>query len=221
MKKALLVGAIVVATLGALAIRVVVEGRGALAEGDEAAAAGRTDDAIAAWETAARWYLPLAPHVDEAYARLIELATRAAGGTASASPERRATVTQQLSAWRAVRSAALATRHLWTPHADRLETANAQIADLASRDPYGAAAAGPDAATRQRFHTERLARDPRPGTGAVVLAIAGLVAWIAGIGIAIRRGFDDAGRLRRRPALMGAALTLAGLAGWAVGLYNA
>lgn len=207
MKKALVVVAIVIATLGALAIRVVVEGRTALAEGDEAAAVGRTADAIAAWETAARWYLPLAPHVDEAYARLIEHATQAGA--------------RGLPAWRAVRSAAHATRHLWTPHADELAAADAKIADLASRDPSGAAAGGPDAETRNRFHSERLARDARPGTGAVVLAITGLAAWLVGIGIAIRRGIDDAGRPSRRPALVGAALTLAGLAGWAVGLYNA
>ncbi len=207
MKSALIVAAIVIATFGSLAIRVVVEGRSALAEGNEAAAAGRIDDAIAAWESAARWYLPLAPHVDEAYARLIELATQRG--------------VRGLAAWRAVRSAALATRHMWTPHAEDLAAADAKIADLASRDPQGAAAGGPDAETRRRFHTERLARDPRPSTGAVILAIVGLAAWIAGIGIGIRHGIDDAGRSSRRPALVGAALALAGLAGWAVGLYNA
>ncbi|MBA3455937.1 MAG: hypothetical protein H0T42_22760, partial [Deltaproteobacteria bacterium] len=104
MKRALVVVAIAVATIGALAIRVVVEGRTALAEGDEAASAGRTEDAIAAWESAARWYLPSAPHVDEAYSRLIDLAAQRG--------------VRGLPAWRAVRSAALATRHLWTPHGD-------------------------------------------------------------------------------------------------------
>ncbi len=219
MKKALIVVAIVVASLGSLSIRVVVEGRSALAEGDEAAAAGRTDDAIAAWEASARWYLPLAPHVDEAYARLIAMATaKAIGDTVNPSPALRA---RRIGAWRAVRSAALATRHLWTPHADDLAVANERIADLASREPDGAAAGGTDAETRRRFHTERLARDPRPGTGAVILAIFGLAAWIAGIAIVVRTGIDDTGRPRRRPALVGATLTLAGLAGWAVGLYNA
>lgn len=222
MRKAIVIVAIVVAALGAIAIRVVVEGRTALAAGDEAAAAGRIEDAIADWETAARWYLPLAPHVDEAYARLLDLATTTTDERAPATAARGpAAIARRLAAWRAIRSAALATRHLWTPHAEHLAAADAKIADLASRDPAGAAAAGPDAETRNRFHSERLARDPRPGTGAVVLAIVGLAAWLAGIGIAIRRGIDDAGRLARRPALVGAALTLAGLAGWAVGLYNA
>ena len=102
-----------------------------------------------------------------------------------------------------------------------MDTANAQIAELASRDPQGAAAGGPDAATRKQLHAAQLARDPRPATGAVILAIAGIACWLVGIGVAIRRGFDTAGRLARRPALVGAALTVLGLAGWAVGLYNA
>jgi len=208
----IVVVAILVATLGALAIRVVIEGRTALAAGDEAAAAGRTGEAIAAWETAARWYLPLAPHVDDAYARLRELAEAV---------DRPASPRTRLAAWRAIRSATLATRHLWTPHADDLAAANAQIAELASRDPEGAEAGGPDAKTRAQFHADQLARSHRPRAGAVVLAIAGIACWLAGIGVAIRRGFDAAGRLARRPALVGAALTVTGLAGWAVGLYNA
>ncbi len=207
MKAAIVVVGILLATLGALAIRVVIEGRTSLADGDEAAAAGRFDDAIAGWETAARWYLPLAPHVDDAYARLRDHAATAG--------------VRGLPAWRAIRSAALATRHLWTPHESDLAAANAQIAELASRDPQGAAAGGPDAATRKQFHADQLSRDSRPATGAVVLAIAGIACWLAGIGVAIRRGFDAAGRLARRPALVGAALTVLGLGGWAVGLYNA
>lgn len=203
-KGALVVIAIIVAGIAALAVRLVGEGRDALAQGDAAAAEGRIGDAIAGWETAARRYLPLAPHVDDAYARLTSLAGR----------EHR----HALSAWRAVRSAALATRHLWTPHADELAAANAAIAELASRDPEGAAAAGPDAAARKQLHTERLAGDRRAGTGALLLAIAGIACWLAGIGLVIRRGFDPAGQLARRPALTGAAVSVLGLAAWALGL---
>src|SRR5213076_3120816 len=95
-KAAILATAIVIAAIGACGVRVVVEGRRALAAGDAALAEGRVADAIAGWETAARWYLPFAPHVDEAYERLILLADK----------DHRSA----LAAWRAVRSAALATR---------------------------------------------------------------------------------------------------------------
>jgi len=206
MKKALLVLALLGAGLGALAIRVVVEGRGALAEGDDAAEDGRLADAIASWERAARWYLPLAPHVDGAYARLRSLAE---------TDHRHA-----LAAWRAIRSASLATRGQWTPHEDDLTTANAQIAELASRDPAGAEAGGPDAATRRAFHAEQLARDLRPGALAVALALLGLAGWLVGIAVVLRRGFDGSGALQRRPAFVGAMLTVAGVVLWVAGLYS-
>jgi hypothetical protein len=173
-RRLVIVVALVVLGLAAVAFRVVREGRAALDAGDAAAADGRYDDAIAAWERAARAYLPLAPHVDDAYARLVELAG-----------QRRP---YALPAWRAVRSAALATRTLWTPHADDLAAANAQIAELASRDPAGASAGGPDAATRKAFHVARLAADARPSRGAAALLLFGVAAALAGITWLVRRG---------------------------------
>ena len=207
MKRALVILAIVIAGLGALAVRVVLEGRTALAAGDAAHAAQRPTDAIAAWESAARWYLPAAPHVDDAYARLTALA--------KADPK------HALAAWRAVRRAALATRSLWTPHADDLDTANAEIVRLSAAHPDAAGAAGQNAAERTAFYAARYAADTRPATHAIALSIAGILSWLAGIAILVRRGFTAAGKLARRPVAVGAALTVLGLAGWAVGLYNA
>lgn len=197
--------AIALAIGGALALRVVVEGRDALADGDEAAAAKRPADAIAAWQTAARWYLPGAPHVGAAYERLGELAR--------AQPE------HALAAWRAVRGAARATRSLWTPHADELAAADAAIAQLSAADPSGAPAAGKDPAARLAWHRGRLAHDLRLGAGAAALAAFGIAAWLAGIGWLVRRGLDGKGRLVRRPALIGAAVAIAGIAAWAIGVY--
>ena len=205
--KLLAIVGIVVAGLGALAVRVVIEGRNALADGDAAIAAKRPSDAIAAWESAARWYLPGAPHVDEAYERLVTLATSDAK--------------QALAAWRAVRHAALATRSLWTPHADDLAAANAAIAKLSAEHPQGAGAAGQNVTERTAFYTERLAADPRPKAAMAALAIFGILCWLAGIGVFVRRGIDAAGTLAKRPALVGAGLAIAGIVAWAVGLYNA
>ena len=202
--RALVILAVVIVGLGVATARVVLTGRASLAAGDTAAAAGRTSAAIGAWEAAARSYAPLAPHVDDAYARLRALA---------AAQHRHA-----LPAWRAIRSAALATRHLWNPHATELVAANQAIAELASRDPEGAAAGGPDAVTRQAFHAQRLARDPRPGTGVIVLVLAGLAALAAGITLLVTRGFNAAGQLVRRRAGTGAALAVGGIGLWAVTL---
>ncbi len=160
MKRAIVIAAIVLAGAGALALRTVTRGRDALAEGDRAHAAGRPADAIASWEIAARWYLPGAPHVDEAYARLIHLA---------GDDPRHA-----LAAWRAVRGAARATRSLWgTPHAADLAAADAAIARLSAGDPEASLAGGPDHAARVAWHLRELARDPRPRPLAVALACLG------------------------------------------------
>lgn len=207
MRRALAILGIVLAALGALAVRVVVEGKRALADGDAALSAQRPRDAIAHWETAARWYLPLAPHVDAAYARLAKLA--------------QADPANALAAWRAVRRAATATRSLWTPHAEDLATANAAIARLSAEHPEGAPAAGANVSERTAYFAARLGADPRPKAAAVTLAILGILSWLAGIGVVVRRGFDAAGHVARRPAMVGAALSVAGIVGWAVGLYNA
>jgi hypothetical protein len=212
-KRLIPIVAIVLAGLGALAIRVVIEGRGALAEGDAAVAAKRSLDAIDAYETAARWYLPLAPHVDDAYAKLRSL-------TASEDPA------TALAAWRAIRSAAHATRGLWTPHADDLAAADAAIAKLSARDPgagrVGEKTAAPDdEATREAWQRARLARDGRPGTATAVVGGLGILLWLVGAWVLVRRGLTRTGAWIRRPALSAGAAILVGLALWLVGLYNA
>ena len=95
----LLIPAILIAVLAALSIRVVVAGRSALGDGDDWMLRGKPLEAIGAYETAARRYLPLAPHVDDAYGKL-----RALAGDQS--------LAVQLAAWRAIRSAASCTSRI-------------------------------------------------------------------------------------------------------------
>ncbi len=201
MKRIVLVVGIVVAAIAVAGIRVVREGRAALAEGDDAAVRNRPSEAIAAWETAARWYLPYASHVDDAYSRL--------EGMRKDHDQVRA-----LLAARAERRAALATRHLTDPHDP--SAANAAIATLASADPEGALAAGTTREARAAWHAERLARDPRPAAGPSALAVLGIIAWLVGIGLVVQRG-SFAGR----PGIVAGAIAVVGLAAWAAGLYNA
>jgi hypothetical protein len=193
--------AVAAAVLGVLAIRVVVSGRAALDAAADARARGHVDDAIRGYETAARWSLPLAPHVGEAYARLRELA-------ASDDPD------QALLAWRAIRRAALATRSLWTPHAADLAAANDAIARVSVNQPKAAT-------TDASWHRERLARATRPSIGPLALAGLGIVLWLAGAFVLARRGLDAAGRIVRWPAALSAATVAVGVACWALGLYNA
>lgn len=181
MKRVVLPLAVVLAVLGALAIRVVVEGRAALAAGD--------------YETAARWYVPFAPHVDEAYAKLRTL-------TKSEDPA------VALAAWRSIRAAARATRSLWQPHADDLAEADAQIAKLSAAAPGGGKLDGGDPLA---WHKERLARDVRPSLAAAILAGVGILLWVAGAFVLARRGTFAVGPT---------GVIVLGLALWFVGLYK-
>lgn len=177
MKLAIVVG---LAVLAALAIRVVYEGRSALANGD--------------YETAARWYLPFAPHVDEAYAKL-------RAQTKSEDPA------VALAAWRSIRSAARATRSLWQPRADDLAAADAAIAKLSAEAPGGGKLDG----DRLAWHRDRLARDVRPSIGAAALAGIGILLWLVGAALLVRR---------KALSYVPAGLVVVGLALWFVGLYK-
>ncbi len=207
MKRAVVILAIACALLGVVAIRAVVAGRAALAEGD---AARTPADAIRAYEAAARWYVPLAPHVETAYRKLHAL---------TGSPD-------ALAAWRAIRSAARATRSLWQPHAAELAEADAAIAKLAARDPdagIGEVFGGsvPSSAKREAWLASRLAADPRPDLWAAILASIGILVGLGGVGFLVARGVSAKGRLVRSPALQAGAAIAVGLACWLVGLYNA
>lgn len=200
MKRAIVIVAFVAAVLGAVAIRVVVEGRNALAAGDVSLQRGATGEAIRSYEAAARWYLPLAPHVDEAYAKLRELAR---------SPE----PAVSLAAWRAIRGAARATRSLWTPHASDLAAADEAISRISAGIPQ-AGTADPG------WHRDRLAWDTRPSVGAATVAALGILLWLGGAILLVWRGIGPTGALIRS-ALIPAVAIILGLACWAGGLYNA
>jgi hypothetical protein len=210
--RAIVIAALVLAGFGALGIRVVASGRAQLAAGDDAMARGKPAEAIRAFEASARWYLPLAPHVDDAYDRMRALAS-------SQDPQ------LAIAAWRSIRAAARATRTLWTPHREDLAAADAAIAKLAAEDPEGAPIGETDDATaREAWHRVRLARDSRPSPGAAALAALGIVLWVGGAVLLARRGVGISGSLVRdagHPALVAGVAIVVGLVCWFAGLYNA
>jgi len=153
------IAAIAFAVMAVIGLRAVVSGRRALAQGDDWMLRGKPAEAILSYEAAARWYVPLAPHVDAAYAKLRGLAT---GPNA-------------LLAWRAIRSAARAPRSLWQPHAADLAEADAQIAKLEA------------GATPEPWFAGRLAEDPRPSIAMAVLAGLGIILALAGAAVVVFR----------------------------------
>jgi hypothetical protein len=190
------ISVIVLAVIGVVSLRAVMSGRGALGDGDDWMLRGKPAEAIRSYEAAARWYVPLAPHVDTAYAKLRAL---------TAGPD-------ALLAWRAIRSAARATRSVWQPHASDLEDAEAAIARLEARDPEAGEGAGATIEDREAWHRTRLSEDVRARRGAAVLAGLGIVILLAGAVLLVRR---------TRPVVVPGVAIALGTVCWLVGLYNA
>jgi len=225
-RKLITVAIVAAVVIGALATRAIWEGRSALHDGDEAAQRGDTDAAIEGWRRAARWYVPVAPHVGAAYDRLERMAAQA---------EAHGDRLVALEAWRAVRSSALATRWVVTPHADRKARADAHIARLMAEEPVwgqpvpegadptrlAAADAGATPADREAFYAKQLARDDAPSLAWVIVALIGFGVWLGGCVRFARRALDAEDRLVRRVAIEAGALVLVGLVVWVVGLYQA
>ncbi len=212
MKRRLITAAIVVGfCLAVVVTRAVWQGRGALDDGDRALEANDSEEAIRYWRRAARWYVPLAPHVADAYDRLEALAAVA---------EQRGDLRTALAAWQGVRGSILATRSFYTPHEERLEPANKKIAELMTRlDPTP-----PRDMTREQlaaWHYDLLARDESPSVAWSVIAVLGFLVWIGGGVLFAMRGVSAEDRLVRRPAITAGVLVMAGLLVWLVGLYNA
>jgi hypothetical protein len=212
MKRRLITVAIVVGfCLAVVVTRAVWQGRGALDAGDQALEAKDSEEAIRHWRRAARWYVPLSPHVSDAYDRLEALAALA---------EKQGDLRTALAAWQGVRGSILATRSFYTPHEDRLEPANRRIADLMTRlDTTPPVDMTPEKLAA--WHYELLARDESPSVAWSVLAVLGFLVWIGGGVLFAMRGVSAEDRLERRPAITAGVLVMAGLFVWLVGLYNA
>lgn len=201
-----------VAVVAACAGRVLVEGRTSL----EASIEHRETDrraAVAHARRAASWYLPFAPHVDEAYRELRTLAIEA---------ERQGERDTAFLAWRAIRSASMSTRWIVEPHRRERQEADAAIARLASEAVFTSAT--PDELSPrdlERLHAGALSRDEAPRAGWVLLLLLGLAGWMGGMGWLVRSGLTREGRIVARVAKRAAALATVGLGLFALGLWLA
>jgi hypothetical protein len=208
LRKLSLVFAIVVAIGAAVSSRVLINGDAELAASTAALALGDPREAVVAARRAAGWYLPGAPHVAAAYQRLLALAR-------TAEQHRQGDIA--LAAWRGVRSAALESRWLYTPHRAELDEANREIARLMAKVPN---AAQPDASIQQAALQKLLRHEvPNPWwalglLGGALLTATGFASWATAAG-------DVAGRLAWARARAGAAMALSGIVLWLLALWRA
>lgn len=213
MRRRLVVWALVIAFAGGVVLtRAVWQGRSALEQGDVAFQAGDNEEAIRWWRRAARWYVPFAPHVADAYSRL---------ETVGAEAEARGDLPTALAAWQGVRGSILATRSFYVPHEERLEPANRRIAALLARMEGGAPDPGRTQAEREAWHLRLLERDDSPDVGWSVLALVGFLTWIGGGALFAWRGISSDDKLVPRAATTAGLLVASGLIVWLLALYQA
>ena len=203
----LLVLAALALVLAVAATRAAWLGGRALDDGDAAAARGDRAEAIAAWRTAARWYLPGVGASAPALTRLEKAAraAEAAGDPATA-----------LAAWQAIHTSVRSIQGLTSPFADRLARADERIAALLAARPGPRVAA--DEAGRAAWHRAILAEAPTTSRVMLILAALGLATWLIGGVVLVRRGFRVDGTLARAPAIRAAVTIAAGVALWLVGI---
>jgi hypothetical protein len=181
-----------------------------------ASAAGDVEGATVHARRAAMAYFPGAAHVAASYRKLRDLAVES---------EARGDLAASLFAWRAVRSAALGTRFLLTPRERERQVADANIARLSSAVRQALLPrheAGRGAHERESFSGDAGgAWSPPPNGAWGLVALGGIVLWLAALARLAAKGWDAGGNLSILEAKRGALLAAGGLLAWCIGLYGA
>lgn len=198
--------------LGAITTRVIWAGESEITASTTALKQADLYEATTRARRAAGWYAPGAPHVQVAYERLIAIATAAEGhGDRDLA----------LLAWRGLRTAAIETRWIVTPHEADLDRANHAIAriEAAAPRPPGTRTEPPQRIEQRQL--DALLRDEAPRVPWVILLVTAFVLWAGGAAWTVRgASLADAGQTwtRARPGIV---ITLAGVTLWVVALLRA
>lgn len=187
----------------AASTRALVESSRELTAADASAARGDTSDAVRRLRRAAHWYVPGSPYCSTAYEKLERIATEA---------EAQGRAEQALSAWRAIRASALATRWLVVPERARLDRANRHIAALMAELPAPPEDRAKDRSRLREEHLSLLSEDRAPDPAWLVVLAVGLATWLFGLFRAMRDGWDEDDRPQPRPLAVALALSAGGLA---------
>jgi hypothetical protein len=198
-----------VLALAVVTLRAVIEGEAEMQDSDRAFNEGDLRKATVHARRAAILYAPGAPHVGAAYERLIAIAS-------GAEAEGEVEVAQM--AWRAVRGAALETRHVSVPHRTELDQADRNLARLASVSSSGTARA-----LRADYEQAlaALEKDSAPRARWVLALVFGFVLSIAGLVWIAVRGINPDGSVTFAGMRLGLALTLIGAACWTIAVWKA
>lgn len=198
--------------VGAITARVLWAGESEIAASTTALQQADLREAATRARRAAGWYAPGAPHVRVAYERLIAIATAAEGhGDRDLA----------LLAWRGIRTAAIETRWIVTPHESDLDRANRAIAriEAAAPRPPGTRTDSPQRIEQRQITA--LLRDEAPRVPWVVALVVAFVAWAGGAAWGNHRASrapEGRAFAQARPGIL---VALAGITLWVVALFRA
>ena len=199
--------AIVLALFGVLTARVIASGEAELADSDGALSRGDAHDATVHARRAAGWYAPGAPHVGIAYARLMALARAA---------EEHKRIDIALLAWRSVRSAALETRWVVTPHRADVDLADREIARLTTLE-----ASSDERANVSQESLNALTRPTGPRLAWVIALVLAFALAAGGFAWWARAAASPGGALAWSRARLPLAITLSGVVLWLLSVWRA
>ncbi len=200
-----IVGVLVAVTV----VRAVTESRTELRTAEKALESGDVEAAIVHFRRSARWYAPASPYPPRALAGLAQIARNA---------ESEGDVHRALRAWRSIRGSILSTRSWYTPHVDRLEVANARIADLMAGLPPPPIDAGKSLAQLRAEHFALLEKTPRPHVGWTLVLLLGFFSWVGGAFAFASCAIDHEDRLVRSQATRWGLVVLCGFGLFVLGM---
>ena len=203
---------IITGAFGLLTAKVLDQGELELKSAEALAATGNLEEAVVHARQSACWFVPGAPHVSAAYAKLVDIARLAEG---------RGDTKAALFAWHAVRTSALSTRWAVVSHKDELAVADASIARLSSTQPVSHGAVVRDPADIQNRIHAILARNDRPRMPWVFVLLGGFGALCGGLVHIGWKGFGDRTRKSLKSLRVGIVLSVIGLVAWALALWHA
>ncbi len=121
-----------------------------------------------------------------------------------------------------IRSSFYASRSLYTPGREWIRKCDDRIADLNVRILIRDGSLKPEEAgleKQKQLHVLTVDRAPAPGWAVAVEA--GFFGWIASTVFIALRGFDDSGKIRRKPVFYGALSFIFTFALWVIGMLKA
>lgn len=198
--------------IGAITARVVWAGESEIAASTQALQRADLHEATTRARRAAGWYAPGAPHVRVAYERLVAIATAAEG---------RGDRDLALQAWRGVRTAALESRWVVTPHESDLDRANKAIARIEAAVPRPPGTRTESPQRIEQLQLNALLRDETPRVPWVIALVVAFFAWAGGAAWSVRRASRAPLGRALAHARVGIFVTLAGIAVWVVALLRA